>query len=29
VTHDDQLVKAQGLIRVLAAEQALKEPMAD
>jgi predicted nucleic acid-binding protein len=29
VSHDDQLVKAQGLIRVLAAEQALKEPMAD
>jgi predicted nucleic acid-binding protein len=29
VTHDDQLVKAQGLIQVLAAKQALKEPMAE
>jgi len=29
VTHDDQLVKAQGLIRVLGAEQALKELMTD
>jgi predicted nucleic acid-binding protein len=29
VTHDDQLIKAQGLVRVLAAEHALKEVMAD